>query len=274
MSKKTVLITGSTDGIGKQTAVELAKRGFDIIIHGRKQERIDRTIDELRNRYKGIEIEGITADLSSLQQVVKLSENVKRKFGSIDILINNAGTYSQRKILTEDGYELTFAVNHLSHMLLTYLLLNNIVEPGRIINVSSIAHQNGKIQWGNLNAEIYYDPYGAYALSKLANILFTIELDRRLTNKQITVNALHPGVIDTKLLRAGFSIKGDSLEKGAETSVYLAVSDNVANISGAYFIDKRPVNPSSICHDEGLRTKFWEVSCDMIEKATGIKIIL
>ncbi len=274
MSKKAVLITGSTDGIGKQAAIELAKRGYNVIIHGRNKERVYRTIDELRNKYKGIKFDGVIGDLSSLRQVVKLSENVKLEFGSIDILINNAGTYSQRKILTENGYELTFTVNHLAHMLLTYLLLDIIAEPGRIINVSSIAHQNGKLEWDNLNAEINYDPYGAYAMSKLANILFTIELDRRLTNKQITVNALHPGVIDTKLLRAGFSIRGDSPEKGAETSVYLAVSDNVANISGAYFIDKRPVNPSSICHDEGLRKKFWEVSCDMIEKATGVKIIL
>jgi NAD(P)-dependent dehydrogenase (short-subunit alcohol dehydrogenase family) len=275
MSGKTILITGSTDGIGKQTADELAKRGHHIIIHGRNRNRIDATVGELTGKYSKVKIDGIAADLSSLGNVVKLSEEIKQNYPHINVLINNAGVYSQKKTMTEDGYELTFAVNHLAHMLLTWLLLDAIEEPGRIINVSSIAHQNGKLDWNNLNAEIRYDPYGAYALSKLANIIFTIELANRLKNKkQITVNALHPGVIDTKLLRAGFSIKGDTLEKGAETSVYLADSEEVANISGAYFIDKKQARPSSVCNDESLRKKLWDVSCEMIEKATGIKIVV
>ncbi|AFN74558.1 oxidoreductase, short chain dehydrogenase/reductase family [Melioribacter roseus P3M-2] len=275
MSGKTILITGSTDGIGKQTADELAKRGHHIIIHGRNRNRIDATVGELTRKYSKVNIDGIGADFSSLRNVVKLSDEIKQNYPHINVLINNAGVYSQKKTLTEDGYELTFAVNHLAHMLLTWLLLDAIAEPGRIINVSSIAHQNGKLDWNNLNAEILYDPYGAYALSKLANIIFTIELANRLKNKkQITVNALHPGVIDTKLLRAGFSIKGDTLEKGAETSVYLADSEEVANISGAYFIDKKQARPSSVCYDESLRKKLWDVSCEMIEKATGIKIVV
>ncbi|MGK9369738.1 SDR family oxidoreductase [Melioribacter sp. Ez-97] len=274
MNGKTILITGSTDGIGKQTADELAKRGYNIIIHGRDKKRIETTVEGLKKKYPQVKIDGIQADLSSLRNLVKLSEEIKQSCPRIDVLINNAGVYSQKKVLTGDGYELTFAVNHLAHMLLTYLLSDVIAEPGRIINVSSIAHQNGKIDWNNLNAEIHYDPYGAYALSKLANIIFTIELAKRLNNKNITVNALHPGVIDTKLLRAGFSIKGDSLEKGAETSVYLADSEEVANITGAYFIDKKQARPSSICHDENLRKKFWDVSAEMIEAATGVKIAI
>jgi NAD(P)-dependent dehydrogenase (short-subunit alcohol dehydrogenase family) len=156
-------------------------------------------------------------------------------------------------------------VNYLSHFLLTNELLPLLKKSseGRIIHVSSIAHQNAKLEWNNLNAEKYYDAYGAYSLSKLANVLFSKELAERLTGTAITSNSLHPGVISTKLLAAGFNIHGSSLKKGAENSFYLASSQEVKNINGKYFVDKKIARYHSIVDDEAVRKKFWDISCEM-----------
>lgn len=264
MNNKIVLITGSTDGIGKQTAIELAKLNFHVIIHGRNEERAYKTIYELHSTRSAFKISGEVYDFSSLSQVKEFSEKIKNKYGHIDVLINNAGMYLKKRVLTEDGYETTFAVNHLAHFFLTNLLLDSINDSGRIINVSSIAHLRGILDFDNLNGEKFYDAYGAYALSKLANVLFTRELSYRLKNKNITVNALHPGVIGTKLLHTGFNIDGDSVEKGAETSVYLASSDDINNINGEYFSDKQITTCNKIVHDKTLTAKFWKISSGLV----------
>ncbi len=266
MVNKTILITGATDGIGKQTAFELAKLGHHLIIHGRDKERINNTINEIRLSTNNHQLTESICDLSSLKAVQKMAEEIKSKFKRIDVLINNAGVYIKRLALTKDGYETTFAVNHLAPFLLTNLLLDSIKnsDSGRIINVSSIAHTRVNFDFGNLNDEKYFDPYGAYSLSKLANLLFTKELSYRLAETNITVNALHPGVISTKLLKSGFNIEGASVKKGAETSVYLAVSDDVKNTSGEYFVDKQVTRYSKIADDKNLTKKFWDVSAGMV----------
>ncbi len=263
---RTVLITGATDGIGKQTAIELTKLGYSVIIHGRNQERVQQTANEIQNAFNNTQISSFTCDLTSLKAVRKLAEEIKSKYDRLDILINNAGVYMKQRVLTEDGYETTLAVNHLSHFLLTNLLLDTInkSDDGRIINVSSVAHLRANLDFDNLNAEKYFDGYSAYSLSKLANLLFTKELSYRL-EKNISVNALHPGVITTKLLRIGFNTDGATVKKGAETSVYLATSEKVRNISGEYFSDKQKARYNRIADDPIITKKFWEVSSTFVD---------
>ena len=266
MADKIVLITGSTDGIGKQTARELAGMGYHINVHGRNKQSVDLAINEMNASVDNAKISGIEADLSSLSQVHKLADEIKNKYERLDVLINNAGVYMNKYVLTEDGYEMTFAVNHLSHFLLTNLLLDIIKksDDGRIINVSSMAHQSGKIDWNNLNSERSFNPYGAYATSKIANILFTKELAEKLNGTTVTTNALHPGVITTKLLKAGFSITGSSVKKGAETSVFLATSSEVRNVNGEYFVDKKISRSHPLTYDKSSSKKFWDVSAEMV----------
>lgn len=267
MESKTILITGSTDGIGKHTAIKLAKLNYKIIIHGRNELRVFKTVEELKKETGNNDIHTCVADFSSLKQVEELAKNLKERFDCLDILINNAGIYMQKFVLTEDGYETTFQVNHLSHFLLTNLIIDLIKKSsqGRIINVSSIAHQSADFDLENLNGEKYYSAYNAYAVSKFANILFTKMLAKELFPLNITVNALHPGVINTKLLRAGFNITGDSPEKGAETPVYLATSDEVKDITGEYFIDKKISKSHPQTYNENLWLKFWELSSQMVK---------
>ncbi len=265
--EKVILITGSTDGIGKQTAIELSQKGFQVLIHGRNSERVEKVVDEIKSKYSN-NVEAYVSDFSSLYDVKKLAKEIKSKFEKIDVLINNAGIYMNTKVLTKDGFETTFQVNHLSHFLLTNLLIDLIKKSndGRIINVSSIAHQNSQLDWDNLNAEKFYDGYFAYALSKLANILFTKELNRKLKGSSVTTYSLHPGVISTKLLMQGFNITGESLQKGAETSVYLASTESIQNYSGEYFINKQLSQSHSITYDKNVCEKFWNVSFEMVKK--------
>lgn len=268
MKNKIVLITGSTDGIGKQTAIELASLGAHILVHGRDINRVEKTVEQLKTEIAALnKIEGFTFDLSSLQQVKRFADTIKNKFDHIDVLINNAGVYLRNKMLSEDGFEMTFAVNHLSHFLLTNELLPLLrnSNAGRIIHVSSMTHQSAKLEWDNLNAEKHYDAYAVYSLSKLANVLFSKELSERLKGSAVTSNSLHPGVIATKLLATGFSISGSSVIKGAENSVYLASSPEVKNISGKYFVDKKISRYNSIADDESVREKFWNINSEMTE---------
>lgn len=272
MDGKIVLITGSTDGIGKQTALELSRLGATVLLHGRNQERGLNALYEIRSQTGHENNDLFIADLSSLTQVRLLAHEVQRKYDRLDILINNAGVFMNKRVLTEDGFETTLAVNHLSHFLLTMLLLDILKKsaPSRIINVSSIAQRNANLEFDNLQGENRFGGYEAYALSKLANILFTNELAERLQRTNVTVNSLHPGVITTKLLSAGFNMKGSSLEEGAATSVYLASSPEVDGITGKYFIDKHESAPSKLADDSELRKAFWEIS----EKLAGIEITI
>jgi retinol dehydrogenase 14 len=266
MVNKTVLITGSTDGIGKQTATELASLGFNIIIHGKDESRVNKTRDSLKIQKPELQIDGFVCDLSSLSNVRNFAEIIKSRYERLDCLINNAGVYCSNRQLTLDGFEMTFAVNHLAHFLLTNLLIDQIKQSddGRIINVSSIAHQNAMLEWDNLNAEKYFDAYSSYALSKFANILFTKELAEWLNDTTVTTNALHPGVISTKLLMAGFSITGDSLKKGAQTSVHLATSDKVKKITGEYFVDSAISRSHPLTYDKNIFRKFWKISEELV----------
>ncbi len=269
---KTILITGSTDGIGKQTAVILAQKGFSVLIHGRNEEKCKQTIREIFSLTGAKNLDYFVCDLLSLKEVYRFSEEVKKRYESLDILINNAGVYLKDYILSPEGIEATFQINHLSMFYLTLNLLPIIQsagEPARIINVSSTAHAT-KMDFDNLVKPVKYDGHRAYSLSKLCNILFTFELSERLKDKNITVNCLHPGVINTKLLKAGWGAVGGffgrSPQEGAKTSVYLAVSKDVENITGRYFSDSKIAKPHDIAYDKDARTQLWRLSEELINK--------
>jgi NAD(P)-dependent dehydrogenase (short-subunit alcohol dehydrogenase family) len=241
-----ILVTGATDGIGKQTALDLQKKGHEVLVHGRKTP-------------------SYAADFGSLDEVRKLAAEVLAKHPKLDVLVNNAGVFVHKRALTKDGFETTFQVNHLAPFLLTHLLLGAL-ENGRIVNVSSMAHASGSLDWKNLQGETDYDGYDAYARSKLANVLFTIELARRL-GANPTVNALHPGVVSTKLLKEGFGSRGpDSHEEGAATSVFLATSREAAGKTGGYWVRSRIATPSPAARDPQAQRRLYELSASM----TGI----
>jgi NAD(P)-dependent dehydrogenase (short-subunit alcohol dehydrogenase family) len=277
MKGRTVLVTGSTDGIGKATAMDLAHKGAKVLLHGRNSEKGRAVLEEIRRITGNDSLEFFRADFSSQRQVRMLAAEIKESQDKLHVLINNAGTFSQQRRLTEDGLEMTFAVNHLAPFLLTHELLDLLKDstlkdnaPSRIVTVASIAHWDAKVDWTNLQGERRYDGFQAYALSKLGNILFTYALARRLKvqGTGVTANCLHPGVTRTKLLRAGFGdYPGAAPEEGAKTSVYLASSHDVENVSGLYFENRRPARSSPQSYGQELQERFWQVSMTLAKLA-------
>lgn len=262
--KKRVLITGATDGIGKQTAIDLVRQGHHVIVHGRSESKCLHTIEEIRHLVPSAVLDYCTGDLSSMASVRSLAENILHRFDPLHVLINNAGVYMKERVLTVDGFEMTFAVNHLAPFLLTTLLLDRLKTsaPSRIITVSSVAHSRGKIDLENLPAGNVFGGYSSYAASKLANILMTNELAERLTGTNVTANALHPGVIRTKLLITGFGAMNgtETLAEGATTSVFLATDDTVASVSGEYFVKQQRASVAPAGRDKTLQKELWELS--------------
>jgi NAD(P)-dependent dehydrogenase (short-subunit alcohol dehydrogenase family) len=209
-------------------------------------------------------VEILLADLQSMDQVRRLAEEIQSRTDRLDVLINNAGVYMPEYVQTPDGFEMTFAVNHLAPFLLTHLLLDLLKAsaPARIININSVAHGSARVDLENLNAEKKFHPWGAYCLSKLGNLLFTFKLARHLEGTGVTVNALHPGTINTKML-SQIGLEGKPVARGAETPVYLASDPEAANITGEYFSQKRIAQPSETSQDPELQEKFWEISREM-----------
>jgi NAD(P)-dependent dehydrogenase (short-subunit alcohol dehydrogenase family) len=268
MHTNRVLITGSTDGIGKATALELAREGHEVVLHGRTEKRVTDAARDIRAQAPEARLETVAGNLASLEQVWMVADEVRRRFDRLEVLINNAGVMTSTRQESEDGYELTLAVNHLAHFLLTNRLLDLLraSAPARIITVSSMVHASGEIRFDDLQMRRGYNGYRAYAQSKLANVLFTYELARRLEGSGVTANALHPGVIGTKLLHVSFS-GGGPVEEGAETPVFLATSPEVASTNGQYFSNRRQERSSSLSYDEQLQKRLWDVS----EELTGLK---
>jgi len=259
---KVVLVTGATSGIGLATAAELARRGARVLVHGRTPSKTKAALTALQRETGSSDLIPISGDLSSLAQTYDVATQVLAADRRLDVLINNAGVFMQRRAVTADGLETTFQVNHLAYFLLTNLLADRLREssPARVVVVSSMTHQGADLAWDNLQGERSYDAYTAYARSKLCNVLFTYALARRLAGSGVTANALHPGVINTNLLRAGWGGGGGNLAAGARTSVYLADSDEVAETTGQYFVNERPAPSSPRSLDEGLQEKLWDVS--------------
>ncbi|HLI19040.1 MAG TPA: SDR family oxidoreductase [Rhodanobacteraceae bacterium] len=280
LAGKTIVITGATGGIGLEAAVELARRSARVVITGRDPARIEAALADIRRRSGSNSVEGLCADFASQAAVRRLAKEILARCPRIDVLVNNAGSVNPTRTLTADGIETTFAVNHLAPFLLTNLLLERIVAsaPARIVNVASVAHTRGTLDFADLNFGNGYSIMRAYSRSKLANLLFTRALARRLAGTSVTVNALHPGTVATgiwghgapasrvagMLFNAVFApIKRFAMlspERGAQTITYLAASPDVSNKTGLYFEKNRPKEPAPLASDDALAERLWQES--------------
>jgi NAD(P)-dependent dehydrogenase (short-subunit alcohol dehydrogenase family) len=272
MENRIALITGATSGIGKETARTLVGKAVQVIIVGRNQAKLERTVSEFEKISNNASVDAFLCDLSSQKFIRQLSQDIHVKYDHIDVLINNAGLIIAPRKTTVDGLEYTFALNHLGYFLLTGLLLDLLKagKSARIVNVSSRAHQSGHIHFDDLMLEKGYSAMKAYSQSKLANVLFTYELARKLEGIDITVNCLHPGVVRSNFgmelpgLMKTVMILGRpfliSARKGAITPVYLASSPEVEGVTGKYFIKKQVVKSSGESNDAIIARILWEVS--------------
>ncbi len=265
LKNKTILITGATDGIGKQTAINAGKLGANIIVHGRNKKRVDEIVNKVYQVNNNIDVFGVTADFESLNEVFNMGNEINEKFSVIDILFNNAAEFIKDRSLTKDGFEKTFQVNHLSHFLLTELLLPLLQNSkmSKILNVTSMIHSS-TINFDNLQGEKFYSGNDAYSLSKLLNILHTYKLADILENTSVKANCLHPGVIETKLLNAAWS-GGMPVSEGAETLLYSAESTVTEQMSGLYLENRRPMQSNPISYDKEVQNKVWELSKKLLK---------
>lgn len=281
MQDKTVLVTGATNGIGKATAIALARMGAQVVLVGRSRPKIEATASEIYKRTGNNSLDMLLADLAVMSDIQRLAEEFQSRYSRLDVLVNNVGGIFTQRQLTSDGYEMTFALNHLSYFLLTHLLLDTLKAstPARIVNVASDAHRFGPLNFDDLENENSYSIGGfrAYGQSKLMNVLFTYELARRLEGTGVTVNALHPGSVATgfgqnntgvvKFMIRAFQRFSLTPEEGAETVVYLASSPEVAGISGKYWDRCKPVMSSTDSYNEATAQHLWWIS----EAMTGLK---
>ncbi len=273
LSDRTIMITGATDGLGKLVARRLAQRNAQLILHGRNPSKGEKIVEEIVRATGNVRIKYYNADLSSLDEVRNLGTEVSGDYQKLDVLINNAGIGAgsrgeNRRELSKDGFELRFAVNYLSHFLLTYLLIPVIEKSKapRIVNVSSIGQQ--AIDFENLMLEKGYDGFGAYKQSKLAMIMFTFDLAEEVKEKHIAVNCLHPAsLMPTKMVYEYFDKVISTLEQGADAVVQLAVGEKTQGISGKYFDGMTPSKAIPQAYDKNAREKLKDISI----KLTGIK---
>lgn len=263
MGDSTVLITGATDGIGEETAIELAKNNYNIILHGRDENKAIETRNRLKQQTSNENISYIIADYELFSDIEKMIKKLKSNYNKIDILINNAGVYENNRIITKNGFEKTFQVNYLSHFYLTNMLMDLLMksEKPKIINVASMAH-NRAIDFDNLQGERSFTGNDAYGRSKLCNILFTFKLDREYKKSKLITNCLHPGVINTKLLQKGWGSGGSDITKGAENVLSVV---NIDNESGNYYMHGEKAEPARITRDKNIQDRLWDKSVEMIE---------
>ncbi len=275
MKGSVCMVTGATSGIGKVTALRLAQQGTTVVVVGRSMEKSEATVRQIEQQTGNSSVEFMLADSSSQQDIRQLAEGFKRRYQRLDVLVNNAGAIMFSRQESVDGIEMTLALNHLSYFLLTDLLLEPLKSgaPSRIINVSSSAHSKAKMDFDDLQSLKRYRGFRAYARSKLANLLFTYELAKRLEGTGITVNALHPGLVATnlmanngrigRLLRVLLSLKGISEEEGAQTSIFLATSPEVEGNTGQYFVNQMAVQSSPASYDKSAAGRLWQASAEL-----------
>ena len=276
LSGKTALVTGANSGIGLEVCVQLASAGARVWMVARNQERGEAALADVKVRSGSDQVSLLLCDFASQKSTRALADEVLGAIERLDILINNAGSVSSRRRLTEDGIEQTFAVNHLGYFLLTNLLLERVVAsaPARIVNVASTGHRRGTLDFDDLGFERGYQIMRAYGRSKLANVLFTRELAERLQGTDVTVNCLHPGAVATHIwshapwfarpvlaIAKRFMI---TAEEGGDRIFYLAAGSEVAGKSGGYYDKNRAVDPSALARDSELGKRLWQVSADLV----------
>lgn len=276
MQGKRVIITGANSGIGKETAVALAAQGAQIVMLCRNRARAEAARTEIIQRSGNDQIDIVLGDFASLASVAAAAETIKQRYNRIDVLLNNAGAYFSKRENSQDGYEMTFAVNHLAPFLLTKLLLPVLEasQPARIINVSSLAHTLTGMNFKQLQDPTSYNGLFVYARSKLANILFTYALAERLKGRNITANTLHPGTIASGFAEGGSDLFAwfirlgrpfmISAEEGAKTSIYLASSPDVAQTTGKYFVKSKMRHSSGASYDRANQQLLWQLSEELI----------
>jgi retinol dehydrogenase 14 len=276
MAGRTVLVTGGTGGIGRATALGLATMGAHLAITGRDRGRTEGAAGELRAAGGG-QVDVFVADLSCQSEVRRLAGEVLQRRSRIDVLVNNVGGYWTTRHVTADGLERTFALNHLAPFLLTNLLLDRLTQsaPARVVTVSSNAHARGRIDFDDLQGERSYSGARAYSQSKLANVLFTYELARRLQATSVTANALHPGVVRTAFgaedpggVQRRFTpflrpfMKAPA--QGAVTSIHVASAPELEQVTGRYFANSKPKRSSKRSYDEAAAARLWQVSAELV----------
>ncbi|MCI0840101.1 MAG: SDR family oxidoreductase [Chloroflexi bacterium] len=283
MKDKTVVVTGGNNGIGLETAVGLSKLGAHVVITARNQAKGEAALADIKDRSQNGSVQLMLADFASLSSIRDFAANFKKDHDRLDVLVNNAGGVNTSRSETQDGFETTFGVNHLGYFLVTNLLLDTLKAsaPARVVSVSSRAHERRKgMNFDDLNSKQSYSGMGVYGDSKLANVLFTYELARRLKGSGVTANCLHPGVV-----RSGFGQNNGgfisfafksfytlltpvtkSNAQGAKTSIYLASSTEVEGVTGKYFADSKETPSSPASHDEEAAKRLWEIS----EQMTGL----
>jgi NAD(P)-dependent dehydrogenase (short-subunit alcohol dehydrogenase family) len=284
MSGKTCIVTGASSGIGKETARGLARRGAHVVMVARDRQRGESARSEIARDSRDGNVDLLLADLSSQAAVRALAAEILAKYDAIDVLVNNAGAMYTARSLTVDGIERTFATNHLAYFLLTHLLLDRIKSGARagsgarIVNVSSRAHERATMNFDDLQFERGFSVRYVYGHSKLANVLFTYELARRLEGTNVTANCLHPGVVRTRfgrnntsdplglIVNGGIRVAGlffIDARKGAETSIHLASSPEVEGVTGKYFARSKETPSSELSHDREAARRLWEISEQM-----------
>jgi NAD(P)-dependent dehydrogenase (short-subunit alcohol dehydrogenase family) len=277
MNGKICLVTGATNGIGKATALALAQMGATVVIVGRNPAKCAAVVSEIKHISGNDAVEALIADLSIMAEVQQVADQFKAKYQKLHVLVNNAGGAFLKRQVTAEGFEKTFALNHLNSFLLTSLLLDTLKAsaPARIVNVASDAHKGAHLDFDDLQSEKGRFSLKAYGRSKLATVVFSYELARRLSGTGVTANVLHPGLVRTGFASnlgavpsavIGFFMRfvGLTPEQGAQTSVYLATSPDVENVTGKYWEKSKVVPSGRAAYDEATWTRLWEVSDTMV----------
>lgn len=274
---KIVLVTGATNGIGKVAAQELAAQGARVVIVSRSADKCKAVTEEIRAK-TGATVDWIAADLSLLSGIEDAAAEFQARYQQLHVLLNNAGAFYADRITTADGYEMTFALNHLNYFLLTERLRNLLIAsaPTRVVNVSSDAHYGGAIDFDDLMGERKYSGWGAYSQSKLANVMFTYSLARRLEGTGVTANVLHPGFVSTGFGRNNNGLLGMLMpvaqwfakkpDEGAETSIYLAASPEVSGVTGKYFASRKAKDSSQRSYDIDAQERLWALSEELVRQ--------
>jgi NAD(P)-dependent dehydrogenase (short-subunit alcohol dehydrogenase family) len=280
LAGKTCLVTGATSGIGEVTAHALARQGAAVIVVGRDPARCWATVETIRRDTGNPDVVPVVADLSSEREVRRLADEFRSRHDRLEVLVNNAGAMFAPRAESVDGIEMTWALNHLAYFLLTHLLLDPLraAAPSRIVNVASDAHRAARrgIDFDDVEGRRRYRPFRAYAQSKLANVMFTFELARRLEGSGVSANALHPGFVMTRfflkegrlfwLFKQFARLLAITPEEGARTSIHVASSPEVSGVTGRYFEKCRPATPSAVSRDPDAGRRLWSLS----EEMTGL----